>query len=225
MLSKITRSISRFFSSLRDPVSGLTHFFAAFVALGGLVALLVVGWGPPGKTLSLAIYGVSLVTMFATSAAYHMVKARPAVVEILRKVDHSAIYLLIAGAYTPYCINMFSGFWKWGMMAIIWSLALIGIGVKIFIIKTPRWLTAGVYLVMGWLSLAAIGEFLTALPVAAIVWLAAGGVFYTVGAVIYITKKLDFFPGKFGFHEVWHIFVILGALAHFIGVLVYIAPV
>jgi len=119
---------------------------------------------------------------------------------------------------------MFSGFWKWGLTAIIWSLAVIGIIVKLFIIKAPRWLTAGVYILMGWLCIAAIGEMLKVMPAGALIWLVIGGVVYTLGAVIYITKKLDFFPGIFGFHEVWHIFVILAALAHFIAIAVYVAP-
>jgi hemolysin III len=212
-------------SKLRDPVSGLTHLFAAIFAVGGVIALLIVGWGKAGKTLSLAIYGLSLVLLFASSATYHMVKVRPKVIEALRKVDHSAIYLLIAGTYTPFCFNMLSGGWKWGMLAVIWGLALVGIIVKIFIIQTPRWVSAGVYLIMGWLCLAAIGEMLAVLPGWALFWLAAGGIIYSMGAVVYMTKIMNFAPGIFGFHEVWHIFVILGALAHFIGVLVYVAPV
>jgi hemolysin III len=212
-------------NKFREPVNGLTHFFTAIAAVGGLIALLIIGWGNPGKAVSLSVYGVSVILLFAASATYHLVKARPKVIEILRKFDHSAIYLLIAGTYTPICFNMFTGFWKWGLLAIVWSLALVGIVVKIFIIKAPRWLSAGVYLLMGWLCIIAIKEMLTVLPVGALVWLAIGGIIYTLGAVVYITKIFDFIPGKFGFHEVWHIFVILGALAHFIAILVYIAPV
>jgi hemolysin III len=95
---------------LREPVNGLTHFFAAIAALIGLVVLLIVGWGSLSKTVALTIYGVSLVLLFAASAAYHMVKARPRVLQTLRKLDHSAIYLLIAGTYTPFCAIMFDGF-------------------------------------------------------------------------------------------------------------------
>lgn len=209
---------------LREPVNGLTHFFAAIAAAIGLVALIVIGWNNLVKEISLSIYGVSLILLFAASATYHMVKAGPKIIENLRKLDHSAIYILIAGTYTPICAIMFTGFWKWGLLAIIWSLAVIGIVVKMFIINAPRWLTAGVYVVMGWLALAAISEMLRVLPIGAMGWLLIGGVTYTLGAVVYITKKLDFFPGKFGFHEVWHIFVILAALAHFIAIAVYIAP-
>jgi hemolysin III len=154
--------------------------------------------------------------MFTASAVYHLVNAGPRLVLFLRKLDHSAIYLVIAGTYTPICLHYMTGFWQIGMLIIIWSLALAGIGVKLFVINAPRWVTAGVYLVMGWLSLAAVGEILASVPLGAIFWLVTGGLFFTVGAVIYVLKKPNFFPGLFGYHEVWHIFVILGALSHFV---------
>jgi len=131
---------------------------------------------------------------------------------------------LIAGSYTPFCYNMFSGFWKWGLLTIVWSLALLGVTLKVFIIRTPRWLNTAVYILMGWLVIFGLQEMLAVLPVGALIWLAAGGVLYTLGAVIYVTRILNFVPGKFGFHEVWHIFVILGALAHYTAVILYVAP-
>ncbi|MEW6028418.1 MAG: PAQR family membrane homeostasis protein TrhA [Chloroflexota bacterium] len=204
---------------LREPVNSLTHWGGAILALAGLIALLIVGWSTPAKIVSLLVYGLSLIAMFSASATYHMVRARDRVLEILRKVDHSAIYLLIAGTYTPFCVNAFSGFWQWGMLAIIWSLAAIGIAVKIFYIKSPRWLNAGIYVVMGWLCIAAVGEMLAVLPAWVITWLIVGGVTYTLGAIVYVTKIFNFVPGVFGFHEVWHIFVMLAAAAHFVAVM------
>jgi len=204
---------------LREPVNSLTHWAGALLALIGLVALLIVGWSTPAKIISLAVYGVSLVFLFSASATYHMVQVKDKALEIFRKIDHAAIYVLIAGTYTPFCVNAFDGFWKWGMLSIIWSLAVIGIVVKIFIIRAPRWLNAGIYIVMGWLSVAAVGEMLDALPAWVLVWMLVGGITYTLGAVVYITKIFNFKPGVFGFHEVWHIFVLLAALAHFIAVM------
>ena len=204
---------------IREPVNSLTHWAGALLGLIGLVALLIVGWSTPAKIISLAIYGVSLIAMFSASATYHMVQAKEKVLLILRKIDHSAIYLLIAGTYTPFCVNAFDGFWKWGMLSIIWSLALVGIIVKVFYIKAPRWLNAGIYVVMGWLCVGAAGQMLATLPVWVVVWLITGGVIYTLGAVVYITKIFNFVPGVFGFHEVWHIFVMLAAAAHFVAVL------
>ena len=214
--------MERIIKRLREPVNGLTHFFACFAAAIGTIILLVVERGDTGREISLGIYGLSLTLLFGASAAYHLAPVGERGIGILRRLDHSAIYLLIAGTYTPFCVLAFSGFWKWGLLGIIWSLAIIGIIVKMFMMHAPRWLSAGTYMVMGWLCLAGIGQMLQALPAPVLVWLSAGGVIYTIGALVYITKALDILPGRFGFHEVWHIFVILGALAHFVAVAAYL---
>jgi hemolysin III len=207
-------------SKLREPVNGLTHLGGAIAAFFGLIALLVVGWGGTAKVVSVLVYGLSLIALFSASATYHMAKVKPEILKVLRKFDHSAIYLLIAGTYTPFCVNAFSGFFRWGLLVIIWAIAVIGIVVKVFYVKAPRWLNAAVYVVMGWLCLSAVGQMPAALPVGAIIWLIVGGVVYTLGAVVYATKIFNFVPGKFGFHEVWHIFVLLGALSHFVSVMI-----
>jgi hemolysin III len=178
-----------------------------------------VGWSGTEKIISLLVYGLSLIVLFSASATYHLTKAKPAILQTLRKIDHSAIYVLIAGTYTPFCINAFTGFFRWGLLAIIWAIALTGIVVKIFYGWAPRWLNTTLYVVMGWLCVSAVGQMPAALPVRTMVWLIVGGVVYTLGAVIYATKIFNFVPGKFGFHEVWHIFVLLGATAHFVSVM------
>ncbi len=205
---------------LREPISGLMHLVAAVVAAFGLAGLLYVSRDDLLKGISLLVYGLSLIVMFSASAAYHLARLRQG----LRKFDHSAIYLLIAGTYTPICFHFFTGFWRWGVLGIIWAMALVGITVKLFVINAPRWVTSGVYLAMGWLSIVAIKEILAAMPPGALVWLVAGGLFFTVGAVVYMIKKPNFYPGIFGFHELWHIFVTLGCLSHFIVMAAFIAP-
>jgi hemolysin III len=210
-------------SVLRDPVSGLIHLGAAVAAVFGLIALLIMGWGDLPKEISLLIYGASLIMMFAASAAYHLVNRGPDVTAWLRKVDHSAIYIFIALTYTPICIHFFSGFWRWGPLLIIWIMALAGVIVKLFFIREPRWMRAGIYLVMGWLSLIGIPVILRTMPVGAIAWLVLGGVLFTLGAVIYVLKKPDPWPGVFGFHEIWHIFIIFACLAHYILIAAYVA--
>ena len=212
------------FRKFREPVNGLTHLAGAFAASVGLALLLYLARQSGPKLASLTIYGLTLILMFSASAAYHLIKSGPRVALLLRKLDHSAIYLLIAGTYTPICLHFFTGAWRLGTLVVIWSLAFIGIFVKLFVIHAPRWLNAGIYLLMGWLSVAAIQEIITALPSGALAWLLLGGLFFTGGAVIYILKKPDLFPGFFGFHEVWHIFVILGAFSHFILMAAYVAP-
>jgi len=209
---------------LRNPFSGLTHLGAAIAAAIGLAVLLFIGRNDITKEISLAIYGISLILMFAASAIYHLIKAPPQTIKVLRKFDHAAIYLLIAGTYTPICLHFFHGFWKWGMVGIIWGMAVAGVAIKVFMINAPRLLSTGIYLLMGWLALTAIKEILTAMPVHALIWLLSGGIFFTLGAVVYIARKPDFFPEVFGFHEVWHIFVILGCLCHFVVIAVFVAP-
>jgi hemolysin III len=206
-------------SKLREPVNGLTHLGGAIAAFFGTIALLIVGWVGSAKIISLFVYGLSLIAMFSASAAYHLAKVKPGIQQVLRKLDHSAIFLLIAGTYTPFCLIAFTGFFRWGLLAIIWTIALAGILVKVFYIRAPRWLNAGMYVLMGWLCMMAAPQMSSVLPVSAIVWLIVGGVIYTLGAVVYATKIFNFVPGKFGFHEVWHIFVLLGALAHFVAVM------
>ncbi len=209
---------------LREPVNGLTHYFGAIAAVVGLVALLFLGKDDLPKQRSLLVYGASLALLLIASASYHLLHGEEKRMLLLKKIDHAAIYFLIAGSYTPLCVNAFTGFWRWGLLTLIWTIALVGSLTKIFIIQTPRWVTASSYLLMGWFMILAIGEVGRTLPVGAIVWLMAGGITFTLGAVVYVTKKLDFKPGVFGFHEVWHIFVLVGCFCHFIMVAFYIAP-
>lgn len=209
--------------NLREPVSGLTHLAAAAAAALGMLLLLYAGRNDVGKAWAFFVYGTSLVLMFSASAAYHLVDRGSEWTQRLRKIDHAAIYLLIAGTYTPICLHFFSDFWRWGLLGIVWGMALVGIGVKIFVIHAPRWLTAGIYLLMGWLSVMAIDEMLNSMPGPAFAWLLAGGLAFSLGAVVYVSKKPDFYPRTFGFHEVWHLFVIAGSFCHFVVVAYYIA--
>jgi len=208
---------------LREPINALTHLVAAGISFIGFFVLLFFGWGDISKVVTFLIYGISLILLFLASGIYHSVISQDSTLLKLRKFDHSAIYLLIAGTYTPICIHFFSGFWQYGMVALIWGLAIIGVLVKIFIINSPRWITAGIYLMMGWLAIIGVQEIIRTMPIPAIFWLVIGGLMYTIGALIYITKKLDIKPGVFGFHEVWHVFVILGAFSHFFVIFRYIA--
>jgi hemolysin III len=207
----------------REPVSGLIHLVSAVFALVGTVLLVIAGGGSTTRLLSFLVYGLSLITLFTASTLYHLVRMPDADTSKLRKFDHAAIYLLIAGTYTPICLNLLTGSLKWEFFTLIWGFALVGVVVKLFVIKAPRWVTAGIYLVMGWMAVLVVKPLALAMPPAGLAWMLAGGLLYTVGAVIYITKKLDFVPGVFGFHEVWHVFVTLGAACHFIMIFKYVA--
>jgi len=216
MLAGILRKI-------KDPVSALTHYAGAAAALPGVVVLLGLspGMAPAGKA-ALLVYGASLFLLFFSSGLYHTLGQPPRAAQLLRKLDHACIYILIAGSYTPFCVIAFEGPWRWPFLAVIWSLAAAGVVAKLFYINAPRWITAGAYVLMGWLSVLAVREILTSLPPASVAWLVTGGLAYTVGAVVYVTKRLDFLPGRFGFHEVWHLFVLAGAAAHFVSILLLI---
>lgn len=209
---------------LREPFNGLSHLAAASLAFPGAFWLVYLSREDGLRMFSLAVYGASLVVMLSASAAYHLIDARPRVMRFLRTLDHTAIYLLIAGTYTPICLRFFTGFWQWGLLAIIWGLAAVGIGVKLVVLSAPRWITAGVYIVMGWLAIAGLRPMLVHIPVGALAWLLAGGLWFSVGAAVYITRKPDWLPGVFGFHGIWHVFVILGCLSHFMVMLAYVAP-
>lgn len=207
-----------FIKSLREPVNSLTHWGAAVLALGASLSLILINRETPGRLIPLVIYGASLIVMFSASGTYHAVRVGERALEAFRKLDHAAIYLLIAGTYTPFCMNAFAGFWSAGLMGLIWTLALVGIVIKLIIVRAPRWVNAGIYVIMGWIAVFAFRQ-LVLLPIPVFAWLIVGGVIYTLGAIVYVTKLFNFVPGRFGFHEVWHIFVMLGAAAHFMAVL------
>jgi len=207
----------------KDPISGLTHLGSALVAVVGTAVLV---WlSPPGLArLAMAIYGLSLVLLFSASATYHLVLTTPRREEWLRKFDHVAIFLLIAGTYTPVCLVVLTGGWRWGLLIPVWVIAALGSLFKLAWVRSPRWLTAIAYVVMGWLGVIGTAQLLSALPPLALGWLLLGGLLYTGGAVIYATKKPDLFPGVFGFHEIWHLFVSAGGAAHYVFVVAYILP-
>ncbi|MGB4586132.1 MAG: hemolysin III family protein [Rectinemataceae bacterium] len=211
-------------AGLREPFNSISHLAGAALALPASLILIAAGGAGaasghrPATLIALAVYGLSLFTLFAASGIYHASTASPKALARLRQFDHAAIYLLIAGTYTPFCLIAFSGFWKWGLLAIIWALAFAGLIATLFIMGLPRGVTAGIYVGMGWMSVFAVREFVAKLSPFTLGWLVAGGLLYTLGAVVYATKKGSFFSGRLGFHEIWHIFVLLAAIAHFISV-------
>lgn len=208
----------------KDPVSGLTHLGSALLAALGTV--LLIWFSPPGLArLAMAIYGASMVLLFSASATYHLVQTTPQREEWLRKFDHIAIFLLIAGTYTPVCLVALTGGWRWGLLIPIWVIAAAGTIFKLVWVRSPRWMTAIIYVIMGWLGVIGVAQLLKALPVAAVGWLLLGGLLYTGGSVIYALKKPNLIPGVFGFHEIWHLFVTAGGAAHYVFVAAYLLPV
>lgn len=209
---------------LKDPLSGLLHLIGALLSIAVLVILIVIGRHDAWRVVSFAIYGSTMIMLYSASTLYHWLpKHAGGKNQIFRKLDHCSIYLLIAGTYTPFCLVTLNGAWGWSLFGVIWGLAVIGIAIQAVYIDVWRWLTTLFYVLMGWLIIVGLQPLLENLPVAAFWWLFAGGLSYSIGGVIYTIKKPNF--GKyFGYHELWHILVLLGSFCHFIVMLYFVAP-
>jgi hemolysin III len=174
--------------------------------------------------VAFGIFGSSLIALYTASALYHLLPLSPAGVARLRRVDHISIFLLIAGTYTPFCVLALDGIWRVGLLAVVWGLAVCGILLKIFWMDTPRWLSVALYLGMGWVAVFAAPALFRAVPIWGMAWVLAGALLYSAGALIYGLRRPNPAPGVFGFHELWHLFVLAGSACHFWAVLGYIAP-
>ncbi|MEZ5614847.1 MAG: hemolysin III family protein [Rhodocyclaceae bacterium] len=195
-----------------------THLVGALLALAGAVVLIVLGamkqdvW----KIVSFAIYGASLVMLYSASTLYHSTRGR--LKAFFRKLDHTAIYLLIAGSYTPFTLVTLRGPWGWWLFGVIWSLALLGILQEFWLGKRTRVLSLIIYVLMGWIALVAVMPLVDTLSLAGFAWLAAGGLAYTVGIVFYVYDE------RFThWHGIWHLFVVAGSALHYIAILLYVA--
>jgi hemolysin III len=200
-----------------ERMNSISHVVGAGLALVGLVILVVHASqkGDPWKIVSFSVYGVTLLVLYSFSALYH--SARGASKKIFQKLDHSAIYLLIAGSYTPFTLVTLRGAWGWSIFGVIWGLALFGIIQDTLVSRGRRIFSVVVYLLMGWLALVAIRPLAHALSSAGMAWLVAGGVFYTAGVLFYaLDKKI-----AFG-HEIFHLFVLAGSACHYLTILLYV---
>jgi hemolysin III len=210
---------------LREPVSGLTHLAGVLLALIALIVLLTRTGGRVDQIVAFGIFGLSLIALYSASALYHLLPVSPAATARLRRLDHMTIFILIAGTYTPVCVLALEGGWRAGLLGLIWTLALCGVALKLLWMEAPRWLSVGVYLAMGWLAVIAASAIFRAIPYGGIAWILGGGLVYSAGALIYALKRPNLVPGVFGFHELWHLFVLAGSACHFWAILHYIAPI
>jgi hemolysin III len=208
---------------IKEPFCGLSHGLGAALSVVGLVVLLVVSAGKPWKVTSFAIYGATLIILYTASALYHSISAAPHVVERLKRLDHVGIYLLIAGTYTPVCLVVLGGAWGWGILGAEYAMAAIGIVATLFLRKVPNWLRVALYLCMGWLIVIALSPLRSALPSAAMAWMTAGGIIYTLGTIVYATERPNLWPGKFTAHDLWHVFVLAGSVCHYVMMLGFVA--
>lgn len=209
-----------------DPVSGFTHLAGMFLSIAALSILVCMAalhatiW----HTVSFAVYGASMILLYAASSFYHLFPVGDKAKKILQNIDHMMIYLLIAGTYTPLCLVPLRGWVGWTLFGIIWACAIAGM-IAQGMCRAPRWFSTMLYLIMGWMVAAAFFPLLQAMSARGLMWLVLGGLFYSAGAIVYAAKWP--FPSArwFGFHEIFHLFVMAGSYCHFWLMLWYVLKV
>lgn len=204
------------FKKMKDPISALTHMAGAIIAIPLTVLLILKAVHEHSVVgiVSFSIFGAALICLYTASTVYHMLPISEKASLVLKRIDHMMIFVLIAGTYTPICLIPLRGAWGYSLLALVWSIAIAGILLKAFWIDAPRWLSTTIYIVMGWLVLIAFVPLVKSLPLGAILLLTLGGITYTLGGIIYAIKwpKLNF--KYFGFHEIFHLFVLGGSAFH-----------
>ncbi|WFF72080.1 hemolysin III family protein [Proteiniclasticum sp. QWL-01] len=203
---------------IREPVNSLTHLGGAALAVIGLILLIrkgITAGISTGQMVSLVAFGVSMIALYATSGIYHLIQMGKKAILFMKKLDHSMIFVLIAGTYTPIIAFILDGTFRWAMLVLIWGIAVLGVFFKVFWIEAPRWLYTGIYLGMGWLSVILLRTILIGAGLPGLLLLLGGGLSYTAGAVIYGLKKPNI-SKMFGFHELFHCFVLLGTFLHYL---------
>lgn len=210
---------------LREPVNGLTHLIGAVLSLVGLIFMIfkvVTTNGSHIELFSVFLFGVGSILLYSASATYHSVIANSKVIMALKRVDHSMIFLLIAGSYAPFCLVALNNTAGYVLFTAVALCSVIGIAFKIAWVTCPRWLSSVIYISIGWFAVFAIYPISKAIAFPGVFLLVLGGLMYTVGGVIYALKKDKIKIGVFGTHEIFHIFIMLGTLCHFIAIFKYI---
>ena len=212
---------------LKDPGSAITHFIGMMMAVFAATPLLIKAFRNPDRLhlVSLTIFILSMILLYAASTIYHTLDISPNINKLLRKVDHMMIFILIAGTYTPVCMVVLGDHTGWGLLSLVWTIAIVGIIIKACWITCPKWFSSVLYISMGWVCVLALGKIVRALPTAAFGWLLAGGLIYTAGGIIY-ALKLPLFNSKhqnFGSHEIFHLFVMGGSFCHYVMMYQFVA--
>ena len=202
-----------------ERVSFYSHFIGFVLALIGLFILIFRALDSPGRLLTAAIYGVSVMFLFLSSSLYHAFKKEDDEDSIWRKLDHFAIFVMIAGSYTPVAYIYLEGWLKWFIISIQWGLVLGGFFLKFMYFKTPRILYTAIYLLMGWVGIFAFHQLFMTMPTSSLLLMFAGGLSFTSGAVFYMIKK-PIFSRNFGFHEIFHLFILAGGIFHYFMVFI-----
>jgi hemolysin III len=207
---------------IREPINAWSHLIGLVLAAAGTVALLRMARSG-AQVAAFAVYGGSLILLYAASTVYHTLPLPEHRLRPLRTLDHIAIYFLIAGTYTPLALITLHGALGWSILAVAWAIAVAGIPFKILWLDAPVWLSTAIYLAMGYMALLAAAPLAQAVSLGGLAWLAGGGLAYTVGAVIFAMERPDPIPGVFGHHEIWHLLVLVGSGCHFAFMLFHVA--
>ena len=210
---------------LREPINGFTHLAGAILSFVGLLALVIKTTLTNPTIINITaviVFGISMILLYSASATYHLVVSSDKVISFLRKLDHSMIFVLIAGSYTPFCLIALEDFKGWILFTIIYAIAILGVLFKMLWFKCPRWVSTIIYIGMGWMAIFIIGPLCRVISSQGVFLLALGGIFYTIGGVIYGVKPKYLKFKHLGFHEIFHIFVLLGSLTHFLCVFNYV---
>ena len=210
---------------IKDPFPGLSHWVGMALSVAGLALLLDRADGRPWHVVGFAVYGASLILLYLASALAHSVRCSPRRAAMFDAFDYAAIYLLIAGSYTPLCLVTLRGPWGFGLLAAAWGIAAFGIASLVLRGPGKSGLRVALYVGMGWLAVAAAPAIFRTLPVPGVLWLIAGGVVYTLGAVVFVTDRPHLWPNRFAAHDLWHCMVLIGSACHFVVMLRYVAPV
>ena len=206
--------------TIREPGSAITHFIGMMMAILASLPLLAKA-GMTGNMMTIMammIFAISMVCLYGASTLYHSVNVTGKVLKVFKKIDHMMIFVLIAGSYTPVCMLILKRELGYPLLAAVWGIALFGIVIKFFWVTCPKWFSSMLYIAMGWVCVFVFGELLETLPRPAFLWLLIGGLFYTVGGIIYAIKCPIFNSRHkcFGSHEIFHVFVMAGSMCHFI---------
>jgi hemolysin III len=204
-----------------EKVSAYSHFFGAAASVIGLIILLFATWGRWDYFCVSLVYGLGAICMFLASGIYHAQKQEENAINIWRKLDHVDIFIMIAGTYTPLSYAYLEGAWFWSIICMQWACVLAGLFFKVFYLRAPRIISPIIYLLMGWMAVIPINILWHNMSSLSFWLLIGGGVAYSAGAVIYALKKPNPVPGIFGFHEIFHMFILLGAVLHYF--MIYIA--
>ncbi|WP_043931253.1 PAQR family membrane homeostasis protein TrhA [Bacillus sp. EB01] len=210
---------------VREPVNGFTHLAGALLSFAGLLAMVIKASlaGMSGVAITaVIIFGVSMILLYSASATYHLVIAKDKVIAFLRRLDHSMIFILIAGTYTPYCLISLNGRAGWILFGIVSTAAIGGIIFKMVWFDCPRWLSTSLYIILGWMVVFVAPLLSGNLHWAGLFLLILGGIFYTIGGIIYGAKPEFLRTKHMGFHEIFHIFILLGSLSHFLSVYLFV---